>query len=287
MFLRSILTAATLSTSIAMACEPTPRQFQNEALLFLQKEFPRQTFSLGKTVDVIVMGEVEFGLQNLRSKICLASPSMSPSARQEQMRIHFQAMMVRLQERQPAMPGAWSEVKGNLLLQLMPAEYSRAIGKERPVITRPFAPGVELGVVLDGKDSYEYVREEDRTRWAISQQELFDAAAANLAKKRAGVRLQGSDDATSRFLALEEKDGFDAVSVLIPSVRQEAAKVFGNPFLVAIPNRDFLIMWSAKQGTSFQSRVRSKVQQDFRSRPYPLLAVVLQVWSDGRIEVAP
>ena len=283
---RSLLFATLLLCSTAMACELTPLQLQDEALSLLQKEYSSQSFKRGKTVDVIAMGEVEFGLQNLRARICLANPPLSPKARQEEMRTHFQAMMLRLKEREPKIPSTWAEAKQNLLPQLMPIDYLRSFNRARVVVTRPFVPGVELGVVLDRKEGYEYVREEDRERWSINQKELFDTALENLIRRKGNIKLQGGNG-TDRFLALEQKDGYDAVCLLIPWVRQEAAKFLGDPFLVAIPNRDFLVMWSAKNASGFQSFARSKAQQDFKSQPYPLSPAALRVWSDGRIEVAP
>jgi hypothetical protein len=286
MLLRSLLIVALLFSSTAMACELTALQLQNEALSFLQKEYPSQRFVSGKSVDVIAMGEVELGLQNLRSKLCLASPALSWKARQEEMRTHFQAMMLRLKEREPKTPAPWAEARTRLLPQLMPSDYLRLISQAHVLVTRPFIPGVELGVVLDRKDGYEYVREEDRAQWAVDQKELFDVALENLIQKKGDIKLQGGDGA-DRFLAVEEKDGYDAVCLLIPWVRQEAAKFLGDPFLVTVPNRDFLVMWSTKNGAGFQSFARSKAQQDFKSQPYPLSPKAMRVWSDGRIEVAP
>lgn len=102
--------------------------------------------------------------------------------------------------------------------------------------------------------------------------------------QRTHARLQGGRS-PDPFLASEEKDGYDAVRLLLPWVRQEAAKHLGNPFLAAIPNRDFLVMWGTTNSQAFQSRARDNVLQDFKSQPYKLSSSVLKVWEDGRIEV--
>ena len=88
------------------------------------------------------------------------------------------------------------------------------------------------------------------------------------------------------FLASEEKDGYDAVRLLLPWVRSEAAKILGNPFFASIPNRDFLIMWGVENSTPFQNRARQNVALDYDSQPYKLSPLVLKVWADGRIEVS-
>ena len=167
-----------------------------------------------------------------------------------------------------------------------PSDYLRSFNKRRVLVTRSFVPGVELAVVLDGKDSYGYVREEDRIRWKVSEKELLEAAMKNLDEKKGGTKLQGGGD-PERFLAFEEKDGYDAVRILVPWVRQEAAKFLGDPFPALVPNRDFLIMWSAKNSKEFQNFAKTKGAEDFKSQPYPLSPLTLRVWANGRIEVVP
>lgn len=285
-FLRQLTLVITFFTPIAMACDISPLQFQSEALAFLKKEYPKQQFAQGQSVDVIRMGETELGLQNLRSKICQANPPLNGTLRQQEMRAHFKAMMQLLKAREPKVLHTWSEAKGTVYPQLMPSDYLRSFNKRRVLVTRSFVPGVELAVVLDGKDSYGYVREEDRIRWKVSEKELLEAAMKNLDEKKGGTKLQGGGD-PERFLAFEEKDGYDAVRILVPWVRQEAAKFPGDPFLALVPNRDFLIMWSAKNSKEFQNFAKTKGAEDFKSQPYPLSPLTLRVWANGRIEVVP
>jgi uncharacterized protein DUF1444 len=270
----------------AMACELSQLQVQTEALAFLRKAYPGQSFAPGKTLDVVLMGKVEFGLQNLRSKLCLANPPPGAAARDEAMRTHFDAMMLLLSQREPKAPHGWPEARGIVTPQFMPTDYLRPFRDKRVLVTRPFLPGVELAVVLVQKDGYGYVREEDRVRWKIDEQTLFETALKNLDAKNTSAKLQGGGD-PNRFLAVEEKDGYDAVRLLFPWVRQEAAKFLGEPFLAAIPNRDFLVMWSTKNTNDFQQFARARAQDGFSSQPYPLTPTVFRVWADGRTELVP
>lgn len=288
MLLRTLLPslAVLLFGTTAMACEITPLQMQTEALTLLQKEYPNRSFRLGNTADIIVMGEVELGLQNLRSKFCLAEPSLDLKARQQEMRRHFAAMMQQINERAPKAPQRWADAKERVYPQLMSSDYLRPFNGVRVLVTRPFVPGVQLAITVDRKDGYDYVRDEDRKRWAVDEKVLFDTALRNLDLKKGNAKLQGGGD-PDRFLGVEEKDGYDAVRLLIPWVRQEAAKFLGEPFLASIPNRDFLIMWSVKNSVGFHEMAKSKTVEDFKSQPYPLSPVTLRVWKDGRMEVAP
>ncbi|GAA5172993.1 DUF1444 family protein [Viridibacterium curvum] len=231
------------------------------------------------------MGKAILGLQNLLAKICQANPPLSKSVRQQEMRTHFQAVMQSLKVREAKAPHEWKEAKEALFPQLMPSDYLKLL-KEKALITRSFVAGVELAVVVDTKDGYGYVRDEDRARWKVSENELFDAALKNLNEKKGGTKLQGGGD-PERFLAFEEGDGYDAVRVLLPWVRQEAAKFLGDPFFAIVPNRDFLIMWSTKNSAKFQNFAKTRGAEDFKSQPYPLSPLTLRVWANGKIEVAP
>jgi uncharacterized protein YtpQ (UPF0354 family) len=143
---------------------------------------------------------------------------------------------------------------------------------------------VVIGVVIDDGSTYGFVIERERARWNIGADALFAQASANLDELSKHTQIQGGKG-PDRWLAIEDGDGYDAAKLLLPWVREESSKVLGEPFRVGIPNRDFLIMWSEKNGDAFQQFARTKVKDGFSGRPYPLSPLVLRVWKDGRIEV--
>jgi hypothetical protein len=269
----------------ALACEFTPAQIQSEALSFLQKEYPDDAFKRGSTVDVVVMGEAVLGLQNLLRKLCQANPSPSQAQRTDAMRSHFQEVIPATRAAAAWKPPAsWTDARAVVTLQLMPSDYLRNFQDKAALVTRPFVPGVELAVVIDEKGRYGYVREEDRARWSVDVKTLFESALKNLDRANVNAKLQGGGD-PDKFLAMEEKDGYDAVRLLVPWIREEAAKFLGDPFIAAMPNRDFVIMWSTKNSARFQDFARTKVEHDFTKQPYPLTRKTLRVWANGRVEV--
>lgn len=279
----TILLSIAAATVMATPCDITALQLQDEALAVLRNDYPNRSFSKGSSADVIVMADVEFGLQNLLSKLC-AGP-LSASERSEEIRRHFATMMKMTEQSAPTRPLNWKEAKGIVTLQLMKEDYVRPFKGKRVLVTRPFIPGVLLAVVLNQKDGYGYVREEDREHWQISESMLYESALQNLDQITANAKLQGANG-PDKFLGIEEKDGFDAARILVPWIRQEAAKVLGNPFYAAVSNRDFLIMWSKSNSFNFQQLARKNVRDDFNAQPYSLSPSVLQVWSDGRVEIA-
>lgn len=69
--------------------------------------------------------------------------------------------------------------------------------------------------------------------------------------------------------------------VLLPELRQFAIEKLGSPFYAAIPNRDFLILWSHDCDEEFFERMQSQVTADFNSRSHPLSCTILPVAEDG------
>lgn len=283
LLLSTFLLLVAAPNGMAAPCDITAVQLQDEALSILKKDYPNRLFSKGTSVDVVVMGEVEFGLQNLLAKLCLGP--LTASERSDEIRRHFSVIMKLTEQSEPTRPLTWHEAKEVVALQLMKEDYIRLLKRRHVLVTRPFIPNVLLAVVINQQDGYGYVREEDRERWQVSEATLFEHALQNLDQLTANAKLQGADG-PDKFLGIEEKDGYDAVRLLVPWVRQEAAKVLGEPFFAAVSNRDFLIMWSKANSSNFQALARKNVQDDFNGQPYSLSPDVLQVWSDGRIEVA-
>jgi uncharacterized protein YtpQ (UPF0354 family) len=274
-----------LCVTPALSCEFTPIQIQSEALSFLQKEYPNDRFERGNAIDVIVMGEAEVGLQSLRRKLCQTNPSPNQEQRSVMMRAHFQEVIPVSRAAAAWKPPAnWADAQSVIMLQLMPSDYLRDPKDKKALVARPFVTGVELAVVIDEKGRYGYVREEDRARWNVDVKTLFETALKNLDRANVNAKLQGGGDA-DKFLAMEEKDGYDAVRLLVPWIRQEAAKFLGDPFIAAMPNRDFLIMWSTKNSAQFQDFAKSRIRDDFAKQPYPLTSKTLKVWANGRVEL--
>lgn len=269
----------------AADCPIDPKALQSEALAMLKQEFPGRTFTAGKSFDVIVTDKGELGLSNLRTRLCLASPPLSAKERVAAARAHFRSTLPLLDQRATGGPEEWASVQGRVMPQLMPAEYGQKFQDDRALVSRPFVSGVAAAVVVDGEKGYRYVRRSDLAQWKIGVDALFERARKNLDAKSKAAKPEGSRG-PDRFLAFEEKDGYDAARLLLPGVRSEAARLLGDPFLASIPNRDFLILWSAENSAQFQKFARQKAGDDFKAQPYPLSPTTLRVWRDGRVEIA-
>jgi len=267
----------------AADCNFTRAQLQDESLAILRKDYPARGFSAGESAELIRMGKVELGLDNLYAKMCTVAP-LDAAARAEEIRHHFGAMMQLIEQHEAQQQLTWADARKLVMLQLTTEEYFHALMKQGEFVTRPFVRGVVLTVVIDRPDGYQYVRKEDQERWRVSREALFDEGLHNLVEVTRNGKLHAANGA-EKLLASEEKDGYDAVRILVPWVREQAVKLLGEPFLAGIPNRDFLIMWSTANSAGFHKATRGEIQQDFAEQPYGLSGRVLRVWGDGRIEL--
>ncbi len=143
-------------------------------------------------------------------------------------------------------------------------------------ITYPFLDEVLISVVVDAEHGYAYVRSEDVERWQVSLIDLYEAACANLTEASQNLGVSYYQGPPS-IIALDTNDGYAAARILLPSLRQFVSERLGSPFCAGIPNRDFLIMWSANTDAAFQSRMKSQLAEDASSRSHPLSDRILKV----------
>lgn len=248
----------------------TPARFQAEVISVLQQAFPERSFRPGASDDVVESGLIQVGLVNLRAEICTSGP-LSAAERAEIMRTHFRKG---LEHRGSAL--RWSEARDRVVVQVVPEDYAVRIEAVRRVLV----PGIAVVVVIDEPSTYGYVREASHVRWGVSVDELFTRGVDNLQRLT-----RGKMDAGDGILFVHETDGYDAARILLPALRKAAASVLGNPFRAAMPNRDFLVLWSKAKGAAFDARNAARVLEDFREQPHPVSPLVMEVWEDGTTSV--
>ena len=130
------------------ACELTYSQLQSKALTILKKSYPNETFSRGRTPDVVRMGEIELGLQSLRSRLCL-TPKSSATERNAHIQEYFDTTIDLLKAYDKKLPESWGAAESKVRLQLMHADYLSQFRAAKVLVVRQFVPGVYVAVVLD------------------------------------------------------------------------------------------------------------------------------------------
>ena len=271
---KSNLAFTHMSTNLSPSSDGRDDELLNEQILRLATAlFPdEKIISLVPLKEAILVGKFEVGLQNLKAKYKLSDKTEETLRGLVEQHVKFALET-------PRGNMAFSEAKSLLRPQIMPISYPM----RRTMISRPFSEDLATGLVINFEKTYGYVTPDHVSRWAVSSEELFSTAIVNLEEASRGMQMHFSDNGDTKYIASEKKDGFDAVRILLPRLREFIASRLGVPFVFAIPNRDFLICWNLTAPPQFFDFAKSKVENDNSSQPYPLSPNCFKMDIDGSI----
>jgi uncharacterized protein YtpQ (UPF0354 family) len=247
----------------------TPEQYQQHVLGLLATTFPDEEFEGSPDPFLIKHGAAELGLRNLYA--LHTQKRFEPEERDAHIREHVWRILEALHVTQDASSLEWEEARGKLRLQLMRTEHTL----RAPVITFPLAGEVVVAVAIDLAHAYSYVSPANLEHWKVTEELAYEQALSNLEEASAGIQIHATE--APLLLAIQTGDGYDAARLLLPAMRNLAIEHLGEPCYAAVPNRDFLIMWSQSNPEEFQTLVRAQVRQDCESQPYPLTSTVFVV----------
>lgn len=258
----------------------TEEEFQDYVFDILCKHFPKQVFKKSDNPNLIIMESHvsrQISLQNLYRFYLLPENSIEDTIRYI---IGSFDSVIRLQTKEKDKlvdMSSWDIAKGLLRPQLMPRDYKERYG----VISRTFYDNIEIGYVLDHPDTYEYVTEKTLSLWEKSFKEVDEQALQNLATIAENIPIEVSEE--NHTIMFDGTDGYVAVRILLPSVREKFAKYLGETFFVGIPNRDFMVCWGKNVAPEIQENLRQQIQIDVETRPYPLTSRIF-IASEGEIK---
>lgn len=245
--------------------ETKESRFQKQVLETLKKEYPDQSFEPQKSPLLLTFRDTTIRLDRLYAQ-CQKNAS---DANSEIVKYFSHAIWLT----PTVKPGTleWGKISPALRPQFIPAEYL----SEFPVMTAPLGASIHTGIVVKLERGVQYLRQEDLDAWKMGFEEVYAQSLKNLDGDQVETEVtitQGTD----RFIGMEARDGFDAVRLLLPRVRQFAAGKLNEPFLAGIPNRDFLILWSKECSERFEEYALEKIQTDFDIQPYPLTTTLFE-----------
>lgn len=116
--------------------------------------------------------------------------------------------------------------------------------------------------------------------WGVMIGDITEAANANLAAAIQESTLKFQELESGRLGYFETSLPFKAPLLFAPNLRLAVEAQIGWPIHAAIPDRDFLFMWSA-QTAGIDRQVAATVIEEFSSAPHPLTTEVLEVSDTG------
>jgi hypothetical protein len=247
--------------------------FRAQVFQIVSQLYPRRKFRLpDATPGVILVGETQVGLQNLKAKF--EQSDRKKATLHALVEEHFGFVLA------PSLRSAtFGAASSRLRPQVMPPEYA----EQAPIITFPFGKSLAVGIVLDEEQGYSYLKRQDAERWQKPPESLLNTALSNLNAASRPLPMQTVENDEVKFIGIEKKDGFDAARILIPGLRKFIGERIGSPFRFGVPNRDFLICWSTDASEQFVKFTSTKLRRDFEGQPYPLSPNIFEIDSEGII----
>jgi hypothetical protein len=160
---------------------------------------------------------------------------------------------------------------------IKPADYLRPGGPTAHVVHRPWLADLFVCYAIEGDRTLRFVLEEDVRRWGVGEGELHDIAIANLTEREwPGFPDQPPDEGP---LILLRSTG-ESRRILDPRLHATFARILGDVFFAATPDRDTLVLVPGSCAKSFDG-VREAVRQDHATAAYPISPAVFRVSARG------
>jgi hypothetical protein len=251
-------------------------RFRDTVLVQMRAEFPAQSFQpVADDPMSIRAGDFRINLNNARRQY--EQSAKTDQALRDIVK-EFKAFWPTT-EVANRFPKTYEEARRRLLPQFMPS----AIASDEAQVRMPFAGNVVLGIVVDDDRSYSCLKRETLKNWGQTEEVAFADALNNLDTRSHGMQMRQFKQFGATFFAVSMRDGFDAARIAVPKLRTAFGRQLGHPFYFGIPNREFLICWSAEGGSEVLEFARGKLRGDFQKQPYPISSSIFQVTADGKV----
>jgi len=253
------------------------RGFRTNVLGIMRQKYPELQAKAGDEDSLIEIEAGVIDLTNLHGKV-----SQLPVPQQQAAMIDYiDRLLERVGKADDASRASWAEMSKLLRPRLVPADMRRAMPT---MLLRDFATGVLNACVLDHGRQVEYVQRDMLAPWGVDSRRVHDTAVANLEtlSKDVEIKLREARGG-GRFIAIDTDDSYDAARLVLPVFRGRLLDALGAPIFAGIPNRDFLVAWSADAPFGVFA---DRVAKDAREQPYPITDAIFRIDRDSVRAVA-
>jgi hypothetical protein len=222
---------------------------------------------------LLVSNRFEVSLDNLQRNLDKTS---DPAKRETAIVAFIEQATQQAAKDSAAVP--FAEIKANLFSHLAPAEYiARTSGT---LIHRDFpSKTLVAAIAIDGANTLEVVQQKHLDGWGVGADAVHATALQNLENFAATIPLNASTskkgtgkyctvDATRHTLPNGNRFGSAAALVLAPQFMSRLRASLHENVFVGIPNRSFLVAWSAD--FDLRKEFYSRVRQDFVRQSHPI-----------------
>lgn len=168
----------------------------------------------------------------------------------------------------------WEVVKSKIYPMLKNADFVTSQVNSL-IYKSDIIPLIVICYVIDIDDQVIFITDKIAEKLGVNVDTIHQCAIVNL--KKLPTKVQNANANGEVFYACQSLDSYDASRILTIDFNKYQEKM-KSKLLVAIPNRDFLIIFNEK--THFLPNFIKSIMKDFMTRPYPIIPVIYQ-W-DGK-----
>lgn len=275
----AIAVAGTFGESLmdAVADEKGSDAFRQEVMEILARQRPAMTVKEAADADVIEIGSSRISLGNLSRHVRgIAGPERAAEI------VSFIDRIVTAPPQDGPDFSTMEAAAANLRIQIAPAEYVQQLKTSGIAFPyRALSPYVVIAYALDEPQRLQYVSADKLAKWSVDISAVHERAIANLdfASRDIAIEPRSAANGAGHFATFSMRDGYSAARILCPEFVKRLKAVLGETFFFGIPNRDFLVAWSADFAA--KAGFAAQVAKDYARQPHPLSPEVFAIDASG------
>jgi uncharacterized protein YtpQ (UPF0354 family) len=234
-----------MSTMAGGACAADDLEsgkFSREVLELLRLRRPQWQFELSKKPATIVSGNKELYLGNLFDIV----HALRGRDRENRILDFVDAVVTAVKD--TTAPQTYDAVRHLLRARVVPASYeNQTFGNNVSMLIRPLSGATRVACAIDGDKAVEFVTTKHLKDWSMEPDAVLAAAVANLDDTSRGVEIKvlQASGGPGHFATVNVTDSYAAARLLAPRFMARLRAQLGPAVFAAVPNRDFLVAWSA------------------------------------------
>jgi uncharacterized protein YtpQ (UPF0354 family) len=174
----------------------------------------------------------------------------------------------------------YEEVKDHIMAVLKPRNYVEPKGPTKHIYMQEWLSDVVICYVIKREKYYRFLTGWDLNRWEITGEALHQQALENLVRLGWPSRLEGSRHPDGgRIIVVMTADGLASSRILHPDFHRLFSGPLGSPFLVGIPCRDTLVVYSNRR--FLKKRTARTLKKDHDRSAYGITPRPFLVTPDG------
>jgi uncharacterized protein YtpQ (UPF0354 family) len=256
-----------------MAGMPTePDAFAEHVLRLLKRREPEAAVELVSPSELLINGR-RLDLNNL-----LRMVNHDPDRGGEIVEYYLEQLFASEATRLASV--SYEFARPRIMPRIQPESIFEHLGREM-VAHVPFVNGTVIVFVIDLPQMTISATTDQMVRWGVTADDLEQLARENLDRYAPDLELQVVESREGGKAAiLSAQDGYDAARLLLSDLYHRLAPQLGGDFYVATPARDMFVAMSVAP-KPFVSRLRDRVDHDYKRLPYPICSDLFYVTRDG------